>query len=73
MHYSSFLKMWIKVCFVCGTAVIDFRTPPELPHINWWCVEFMKKSFIVEKEFIAIRSNSGYCCNKKCKAYMKSM
>ena len=75
MFYSKFLKKWIKTCERCDIAVIDWKTDVEnlcIDKQNYWYNQFLKKYFIICKEFYEIRSNSGYCINKNCKKYMRS-
>ena len=75
MFYSNFLKKWVKMCERCNIALINLKTDTENVYIdkqNYWYNQFLKKYFIINKEFYEIRSNSGYCINKNCKKYMRS-
>ena len=51
-----------------------WKTNVEIVYIdrqNFWYNEFLKKYFIIAKEFHEIRSECAYWINISCKAYMK--
>ena len=75
MFYSNFFKKWVKTCERCNIALINWKTDTENVYIdkqNYWYNQFLKKYFIINKEFYEIRLNSGYCINKNSKKYMRS-
>ena len=75
MFYSNFLKKLVKTCERCNIALINWKTDIENVYIdkqNYWYNQFLKKYFIINKEFYEIRSTCGYCINKNCKKYMRS-
>ena len=50
IHYSMFLKLWIKLCPRCQIAVINFRyTPPELLKTEKWTKEFIARYLLLAK------------------------
>ena len=58
----------------CRIAFMRWKTNVEIVYIdrqNFWYNEFLKKYFIIAKEFHEIRSECGYWINISCKAYMK--
>ena len=72
IHYSMFLKLWIKLCPRYQIAVLDFRyTPPELLKTEKWTKEFIARYFIASKDWKAANSNGGTFHNQNCKAYQK--
>ena len=74
MFYSYLKKKWIKRCMHCRIALMRWKTNVEIVYIdrqNFWYNEFLKKYFIIAKEFHEIRSECGYWINISCKAYMK--
>ena len=74
MFYSYLKKKWIKRCMHCRIALMRWKTSIEIVYIdrqNFWYNEFLKKYFIIAKEFHEIRSECGYWINISCKAYMK--
>ena len=72
IHYSMFLKLWIKLCLRYQIAVTDFRcTPPELLETDKWTKEFIARYFIARKDWKVANSNGGTFHNQNCKAYQK--
>ena len=51
IHYSTFLKLWIKLRPRCQIALFEFRyTPPELLQTEKWTKSFIEKYFITSKD-----------------------
>ena len=51
IHYSTFLKLWIKLWPRCQIAVVDFGyMPQELLQTERWTKSFIEKYFIASKD-----------------------
>ena len=51
IHFSMFLKLWIKLCPFCKLAVADYDyTPPELLITEKWSKEFIAKYLIASRD-----------------------
>ena len=51
IHYSTFLKLWIKLHPRSQIALVDFRyTLPELLQTEKWTKSFIEKYFITSKD-----------------------
>ena len=74
MKYSNFYKSWIATCMKCGLALINWEVSVqdyEIPKY-FYGYDVMKRYFIMDADFLRIRSDCGHCINTKCKAYMKN-
>ena len=72
IHYSTFLKLWIKLCPRCQKAVVDFGYMlQELLETEKWTKSFIEKRFITSKDWKVANSYGGCCHNQSCKAYHK--
>ena len=57
MFYSNFFKKWVKTCERCNIALINWKTDIENVYTdkqNYWYNQFLKKHFIINKEFYEI-------------------
>ena len=75
MIYSNFYKKWIATCMRCKLALIKFdssRNREEIYKKDFYSYQFLKKYFLIDDDMYTVRSDSGYCINKKCRAYMKN-
>ena len=72
IHYSMFLKVWIKLCPFCKLIIIDYTlTPPELFLTKIWTKENILKYFIASKDWRIANSLGGQCQNQDCIDYQK--
>ena len=61
IHYSMFIKLWIKLCSRCQIAVTDFRyTPPELLKTEKWTEEFTARYSIASKDLESFKFEWWY-------------
>ena len=74
MKYSNFYKNWIATCMKCGFALVkweismgDYKIPKD-----FYDYDIMTRYFIMNADFLQIRSECGHCINTKCKAYKKN-
>ena len=74
MKYSNFYKNWIATCMKCGLALINWEVSVQDYEIPKYFYDYdvMKRYFIMDPDFLRIRSSCGHCINTKCKAYMKN-
>ena len=57
IHYSTFLKLWTKLCPCCKTAVVDFGYMlPELLQTEKWTKSFIEKYLIASKDWKVVNS-----------------
>ena len=74
MKYSNFFKEWIATCMRCGLALISYQSKMELYEIpkDYYNYDILKRYFILNADFLIVRSSCGYCTDKNCKAYIKN-
>ena len=74
MIYSNFFKEWIATCMRCGLALINCESKIKLYQIpkDWYDYDILKRYFILNADFLIVRSSCGHCTDRNCKAYMKN-
>ena len=72
IHYSTFLKLRIKLCPCCQITVVDFGyTLPELLQTEKWTKLFIEKYFIASKDWKVANSYGSSCHHQNCNTYKK--
>ena len=75
MIYSNFYKKWTATCMRRKLALIKFDNSlnrEEIYKKDFYSYQFLKKYFLIDDDMYTVRSDSGYCISKKCRAYMKN-
>ena len=73
MIYSNLYKAWIATCMKCNEALINFESAAgEFAMPRKYSYDILKKYFIMDVDFLIVRSSCGKCINGSCKAYMKN-
>ena len=73
MIYSNLDKTWISTCMNCGEALINFESSAnEFVMPRKYDYNILNKYFIMDVDWLKVRSNCGKCINETCKAYMKN-
>ena len=72
IHYSTFLKLRIKLCPHCQIAVVDLGyTSPELLQTEKLTKTFIENYFIASKDWKVANSYSRCSHNQNCETYKK--
>ena len=74
MIYSNLYKTWIATCMKCNEALINFESSAsEFAIPRKYNYDILKRYFIMDVDFLIVRSSCGKCINESCKAYMKNL